>query len=77
MRCEYPKCNRERRVHPMFLSTLEGSGYVNLCPIHALEVRNLQCGLPSGTPFQGEIAQDEYEKALEEEEASDDKRREL
>ena len=35
-----------------------------LCPICALSLRNQIHGLPEGTPFQGEVAQEMYEEAV-------------
>ena len=37
-----------------------------VCPICALEIRNKLHGLPAGTPFSGEMAQEYYKQALEE-----------
>jgi transcription elongation factor Elf1 len=41
-----------------------GVGYVMLCPICALAVRNEMHQLPPGTPFQGELVQESYEVEL-------------
>lgn len=36
-----------------------------LCAICALRTRNEKCGLPAGTPFQGEMAVEMYEETVE------------
>lgn len=65
MKRKCPKCKRkfsEHLIQPMFVN----GGYLDLCPLCALELRNTIHGLPLDTPFQGEIAQELYEEALEE-----------
>jgi len=40
-------------------------GYMSVCGVCALEIRNEAFGLPEGTPFGGEMAQEIYEETLE------------
>ena len=61
MICE--KCEKDRLAVAPFFST--GSPTVMICPICALEATNKLHGLPPGTPFGGEIAQEMYEAEIE------------
>lgn len=62
MRCG--ECKRgfpPELLSPMFV---QGGYTPPICGICALELRNKVHGIPPGVEFQGEIAQEMYEKAL-------------
>jgi hypothetical protein len=61
MRCGIVPKN-EYLIQPLIFN----GGYILVCPICALDLRNQIHGLPKGTPFQGPIAQEMYEEMLEE-----------
>ena len=63
------KCSQCQRVFPQRLVALMVAAHDGvrhdeyLCPLCALKKRNAMHGLPEGTPFQGEIAQEMWEEA--------------
>ena len=62
MKCSNCKRNfPSELVQPMFID----GGYMSVCGVCALEIRNEAFGLPEGTPFGGEMAQEIYEETLE------------
>ena len=58
-------CGIRPRRPEMIQPLITSQGDFDLCPICALDVRNQMIGLPAGTPFQGEIANDMYEDMID------------
>lgn len=52
-------------VQEMAIGDQTGLHYVPLDPVCALKIRNQTAGLPINTPFQGEMANDLWEEAVE------------
>lgn len=60
------KCNICKRKFPYHLVNMlyTSEGYTYACPICALKQTNKLHGLPENTPFQGEMAREYYEEAI-------------
>lgn len=61
------KCNICKRKFPEHLVNyfMSNEGSIWCCPICGLEKRNEMHGLSKDTPFHGEMAQANYEEAIE------------
>ncbi len=57
-------CNISFPSHLINMLFVNGK-YIKSCPLCAQEIVNKTHGLPEGTPFRGEIAQDILEEAIE------------
>lgn len=65
MKKRCPKCRRNfsvQLIQPIFVD----GKYFNVCPLCALEIRNILAHLPMDTPFQGTEAKKLYKEALKE-----------
>lgn len=63
IRCQ--KCRKNYPDHLVQPFISSDRPHRRLCAICALETRNEELGLPLGTPFQGEMAAELYEEAVE------------
>ena len=61
MKC--PECNKERLLLAPLMTSIEKTKW--MCAICALEKVNKQHGLPVGTPFEGTMAKEMYDKEIE------------
>ena len=58
-----PQCSRAFPAELITAMCVNGD-YVSTCPLCALRITNELHGMPEGTPFRGEIAQEMHKQAV-------------